>query len=52
MIDGLRSRGHTVELLSGYGHSSSVQLLEVLSNGVYAFGSDPRCEGQAIGLWN
>jgi hypothetical protein len=27
-----------------------VQLMEVLPNGTFAFGSDPRCEGHASGI--
>jgi len=27
-----------------------VQLMQVLPNKTYAFGSDPRCEGQAAGI--
>ena len=31
------------------GHLSAVQLLEVLPNGTYAMGSDPRAGGHAAG---
>ncbi|NBY50993.1 MAG: hypothetical protein EBQ55_00280, partial [Actinobacteria bacterium] len=46
----LTSLGHAVEELPPYGHGSSVQLLEVLENGTYIAGSDPRCEGHAAGI--
>jgi gamma-glutamyltranspeptidase/glutathione hydrolase len=46
----LTKRGHDVQFLSDYGHGSAVQLLEVLENGTYIAGSDPRSEGQAAGL--
>ena len=46
----LTNKGHSVEELSAYGHGSAVQLLEVLANGTYIAGSDPRCEGQAAGI--
>ncbi len=49
-IEGLQSKGHEVAAITPYGHGSAVQLLRVLENGTYEFGSDPRCEGLAIGL--
>jgi gamma-glutamyltranspeptidase/glutathione hydrolase len=49
-IEGLRSKGHEVAAITPFGHGSAVQLLRVLENGTYEFGSDPRCEGLAIGL--
>jgi gamma-glutamyltranspeptidase/glutathione hydrolase len=49
-LSSLTSLGHTVEELPPYGHGSSVQLLEVLENGTYIAGSDPRCEGHAAGI--
>ncbi len=45
----LTELGHNVKELPGYGHGSAVQLLEVLPNGSYAVGSDPRVDGQAAG---
>ena len=50
VLDELRVRGHKVELLGAWGHGSSVQLMQVLPNGTFAFGSDPRCEGHASGI--
>jgi gamma-glutamyltranspeptidase/glutathione hydrolase len=50
VIGELKSKGHVIDELPAWGHGSSVQMLEVLANGTYAFGSDPRCEGQAIGI--
>jgi gamma-glutamyltranspeptidase len=46
----LSKKSHDVEELAPYGHGSSVQILEVLPNGTYVAGSDPRCEGQAAGI--
>jgi len=46
----LRAKGHEVKLLAAWGHGSSVQLMQVLPNKTYAFGSDPRCEGHASGI--
>jgi gamma-glutamyltranspeptidase/glutathione hydrolase len=50
VLDGLRAKGHDVRPLTAWGHGSSVQLMQVLPNGTFAFGSDPRCEGQASGI--
>ena len=49
-ISTLTSLGHEISELPAYGHGSSVQLLEVLENGTYIAGSDPRCEGHAAGI--
>ena len=46
----LKERGHEVKELTSYGHSSAVQLLEVMEDGTYVAGSDPRCEGLALGI--
>jgi gamma-glutamyltranspeptidase/glutathione hydrolase len=50
VLEGLRAKGHEVKAIAGWGHGSSVQLMQVLPNGTLAFGSDPRCEGQASGI--
>ena len=50
LIADLKERGHEIVVLADYGHASSVQLLEVLPNGTFAFGSDPRSEGHAAGI--
>ena len=50
VLDQLRAKGHDVRALAAWGHGSSVQLMQVLPNGTYAFGSDPRCEGHASGV--
>ena len=50
VVDELRAKGHEVKLLAAWGHGSSVQLMQVLPNKTYAFGSDPRCEGHASGI--
>lgn len=49
-ITELSNKGHIAEEIPAYGHGSSVQLLEVQSNGTYIAGSDPRCEGHAAGI--
>jgi gamma-glutamyltranspeptidase len=47
----LMRRGHRVESLPEWGHSSSYQLIGVASeSGVYLGGSDPRCDGHAAGF--
>jgi gamma-glutamyltranspeptidase/glutathione hydrolase len=46
----LRAKGHDVKELAAWAHGSSVQLMQVLPNKTYAFGSDPRCEGHASGI--
>jgi gamma-glutamyltranspeptidase/glutathione hydrolase len=50
VLEGLRAKGHEVKAIAPWGHGSSVQLMQVLPNGTFAFGSDPRCEGQASAL--
>ena len=50
VIDELKAKGHDVRPLAAWGHGSSVQLMQVLPNGTFAFGSDPRCEGHASGI--
>jgi gamma-glutamyltranspeptidase/glutathione hydrolase len=50
VMDQLRAKGHDVKPLAAWGHGSSVQLMQVLPNGTFAFGSDPRCEGHASGI--
>ena len=48
--DELIAKGHDVQELTAYGHGSSVQLLEILENGTFIAGSDPRSEGHAAGI--
>ena len=50
VIDELRAKGHEVIELDAWGHGSAAQLMQVLPNSTYAFGSDPRCEGHASGI--
>jgi gamma-glutamyltranspeptidase/glutathione hydrolase len=50
VLDQLRAKGHDVRPLAAWGHGSAVQLMQVLPNGSFAFGSDPRCEGHASGI--
>jgi gamma-glutamyltranspeptidase / glutathione hydrolase len=50
VLDQLRVKGHDVKPLAAWSHGSSVQLMQVLPNGTFAFGSDPRCEGHASGI--
>jgi gamma-glutamyltranspeptidase/glutathione hydrolase len=47
----LRRRGHNVSELPPWGHGSAYQLVAVdPESGAYLAGSDPRCDGQAIGF--
>jgi len=46
----LQERGHDVRLIGPWAHGSAAQLMQVLPDGAYAFGSDPRCDGQAAGI--
>jgi gamma-glutamyltranspeptidase/glutathione hydrolase len=50
VLEQLRAKGHDVIALPAWGHGSAVQLLEVLANGTFALGSDPRTEGVAAGI--
>jgi gamma-glutamyltranspeptidase/glutathione hydrolase len=50
VLDELKAKGHDVRPLAAWGHGSAVQLMQVLPNGSFAFGSDPRCEGHASGI--
>ena len=50
VIESLRAKGHQVSVIGDWAHGSSVQMLEVMPNGTYMFGSDPRCEGHAAGV--
>lgn len=50
LINDLKGRGHDINVLPEYGHASSVQVLEILPSGTFAFGSDPRAEGHAAGI--
>ena len=50
VLEQLRAKGHDVRALAAWGHGSAVQLMQVLPDKSFAFGSDPRCEGQAAGI--
>ncbi|NCV44903.1 MAG: hypothetical protein EBW15_08990, partial [Actinobacteria bacterium] len=50
VIKSLKNLGHKVEEIGEFSHGSSVQLLEVLEDGTYVAGSDPRSEGHAAGF--
>ena len=51
VVEGLRAKGHRVESLGNWGHGSSYQLIiRDPENGVYHAGSDPRCDGEAVGF--
>ncbi len=50
VINELKAKGHEVSELAAWGHGSSSQMMEVLPQGTFAFGSDPRCEGHASGI--
>ncbi len=46
----LTERGHDTRPIGPWAHGSASQLLQVLSSGAYAVGSDPRCDGHAGGI--
>lgn len=50
VLDALKAKGHEIKVIAPWAHGSSVQMLEVMPNGVYIFGSDPRSEGHAAGI--
>ena len=50
IVTALKERGHDVRLIGPWAHGSAAQLMQVLPDGAYAFGSDPRCDGQAAGI--
>lgn len=49
-LEGLRQRGHQVSLVAPYGGSGHVQLIQFHASGAYLAGSDPRCDGCAMGF--
>jgi gamma-glutamyltranspeptidase/glutathione hydrolase len=50
-LTGLQRRGHNVEAMGPWMHSSSYQLVAVHpETGAYLGGSDPRCDGHAAGF--
>lgn len=50
VLESLRALGHEVQEIGEFAHGSSVQLLEILEDGTYVAGSDPRTEGHAAGI--
>ena len=50
VLDSLKAKGHEITSIGAWAHGSSVQMLEVMPNGTYLFGSDPRSEGHAAGI--
>lgn len=50
VLDALKAKGHEIKVIAPWAHGSSVQMLEVMPNGTYIFGSDPRSEGHAAGI--
>ncbi|HEV7664524.1 MAG TPA: gamma-glutamyltransferase family protein [Chloroflexota bacterium] len=50
IIDGLRQRGHTVEVDPALGNYGRGQIIWRLKDGNYVAGSDPRADGAAIGF--
>lgn len=46
----LVEHGHDLRPIGPWAHGSAAQLLQVLPDGAYAVGSDPRCDGHAGGL--
>ena len=50
-LEELARRGHEIEKLGGWGHSSAYQLVAAHpQSGAYLGGSDPRCDGHAAGF--
>ena len=50
VLDLLKAKGHEIKAIAPWAHGSSAQMLEVMPNGTYIFGSDPRSEGHASGI--
>jgi gamma-glutamyltranspeptidase/glutathione hydrolase len=50
VVTGLRRRGHDVQLLPDAGQFGKGQIIRRLSNGAYVAGSEPRCDGCAVGF--
>jgi gamma-glutamyltranspeptidase/glutathione hydrolase len=49
VVHGLRRRGHDVQIVPDAGHFGKGQIIRRLSNGAYVVGSEPRCDGCAVG---
>jgi gamma-glutamyltranspeptidase/glutathione hydrolase len=49
IIEGLEDRGHTVRVLAEPGSFGRGQIIWQLPSGAYAAGSEPRCDGCAVG---
>ena len=50
IVDGLRRRGHAVQLQANTGAFGRGQIIWRLDNGSLVAGSDPRADGQAVGF--
>ena len=51
ILEELARRGHDIEKLGGWAHSSAYQMFAVHpQSGAYLGGSDPRCDGHAAGF--
>ena len=49
VVSGLRRRGHDAQVLPDAGQFGKGQIIRRLSNGTYVAGSEPRCDGCAVG---
>jgi len=49
IIEGLEARGHTVRVLAEPGSFGRGQIIRQLPSGAYTAGSEPRCDGCAVG---
>ena len=50
VIEGLRSKGHTVDIDDNTGPFGRGQIIVRSDDGVYAAGSEPRADGCAVGI--
>ncbi len=49
IVNGLRRRGHDVQIVPEAGQFGKGQVIRRLPNGAYVAGSEPRCDGCAVG---
>jgi gamma-glutamyltranspeptidase/glutathione hydrolase len=49
VADRLSFKGHCAQVIGPWAHSSACQVIEVAPSSAFLGGSDPRCDGQAVG---